>query len=72
MDDFIKNFFDVFDDTDIDELTPNTKFRELEEWSSLHALATMNMIDQIYGKKISADEMKSMNTIQDLYNVVIS
>ncbi len=69
MEEFIQNFYDVFDETDIDQLTPSTKFRELDEWSSLHALATMNMIEQFYGKKISADQMKAMNTIQDLYNI---
>lgn len=69
MEEFIQNFFDVFDDTDIEDLTPSTNFRELEEWSSLHALATMNMIEQIYGKKISSDQMKAMKTIQDLYNI---
>ena len=69
MEEFIQNFYDVFDETDIDQLTPSTKFRELDEWSSLHALATMNMIEQFYGKKISADQMKAMNTMQDLYNL---
>lgn len=68
MEEFIKNFFDVFDETDIEQLKPETHFRNLGEWSSLHALATMNMIEQVYGKKISADEMKAMMTIQDLYN----
>lgn len=72
MEEFIKNFFDVFDETDIEELTPETNFRELDEWSSLHALATMNMMDQFYGKKISAEEMKATKTIQDLYNIAKS
>ena len=69
MEDFIKKFYDVFDETDIEELTPETIFRNLDEWSSLHALATINMLEQFYGKKISADEMKEAKTIQDLYNL---
>jgi len=68
MEEFIKNFYDVFDETDIEELKPETRFRDLEEWSSLHALATMNMIEQFYGKKVPAEQMKAMNTIQELYN----
>jgi len=72
MQEFIKNFYDVFDETDIEELTPETRFRDLDEWSSLHALATMNMLDQIYGKKISAEQMKATNTIQELYNIANS
>ena len=72
MEEFIKNFYDVFDETDIEELTPETNFRDLDEWSSLHALATMNMLEQFYGKKISAEEMKATKTIQDLYNIANS
>ncbi len=72
MEEFIKNFFDVFDETDINQLKPETHFRNLEEWSSLHALATMNMIEQFYGKKITAEEMRTMMTIQDLYNIAHS
>lgn len=72
MEEFIKNFYDVFDDTDIEALTPETRFRDLDEWSSLHALATMNMLNQIYGKKISAEQMKATNTIQELYNIANS
>lgn len=72
MEEFIKNFFDVFDETDIEELTPETNFRDLDEWSSLHALATMNMLEQFYGKKISPEEMRATKTIQDLYNIAKS
>lgn len=72
MEEFIKYFYDVFDETDIEQLTPETHFRNIEEWSSLHALATMNMIEQFYGKKISAEEMRAMMTIQDLYNIAHS
>ena len=72
MEEFIKNFFDVFDETDIEQLTPETNFRNLGEWSSLHSLATMNMIEHFYGKKISAEEMKTLRTFQDLYNKALS
>lgn len=72
MEEFIKNFYEVFDETDIEQLKPETHFRNLEEWSSLHGLATMNMIEQVYGKKISVEEMRNMMTIQDLYNIAHS
>ena len=72
MEEFIKNFFDVFDETDIEQLKPETYFRNLDEWSSLHALATMNMIEQFYGKRITAEEMRTMMTIQDMNNIAHS
>jgi acyl carrier protein len=67
---FKKNFANQFDDTDISELTFETNFRELDEWSSLLALAVLNMIAKKYGAKLRPDEMKTANTIEELYNLV--
>ena len=72
MNDFIKNFGQQFDDTDVSDFTPETRFRELEEWSSLNALAVLNMIGKKYGIKILPDEMKPTQTIQELYDLVLS
>lgn len=69
FEDFIDEFVDIFDDTEREELTPETNFRDLEEWSSLHGLATMNMLEQVYGKKLSVAEFKAQNTVQDLFNI---
>ena len=37
--DFIENFAEQFDDTTVEMLGAGTKFRELDEWSSLIALS---------------------------------
>lgn len=72
MNDFIKKFGEQFDDTDVSTFTPETRFRELEEWSSLNALAVLNMIAKKYAVKILPDEMKPAQTIQELYDLVLS
>jgi len=72
MNDFIKNFGQQFDDTDVSTFTSEIRFRELEEWSSLNALAVLNMIGKKYGIKILPDEMKPTQTIQELYDLVLS
>ena len=45
---FIANFADQFDETDAEVFTPETKFRDLDKWSSLIALLVMSMIDDEY------------------------
>jgi acyl carrier protein len=70
--DFISNFAAQFDDTDIAEFTMETRFRELEEWSSLNALAILNMISKKYNLVLKAEEMRTTNTIQELFNLVQS
>ena len=69
---FIKNFANQFDDTDFSEFNLETKFRELEEWSSLNALAVLNMISKKYAVLLKADEMRTTNTIQELFDLVLS
>lgn len=67
---FIANFADQFEDTDPEEITAETKFHDLEEWDSLIALAVLNMTEKKYGKKITFDEMKACETVEDLFNVI--
>ena len=43
MEKFIELFANLFDETDINVFTPQTRFKELEEWSSLIALSVILM-----------------------------
>ena len=70
--DFIQNFADQFDDTELSAFAPNTKFRDLKEWSSIIALSIIAMIDEEYEVTLKGDEMKSAQTIEELFNIVKS
>lgn len=72
INDFIENFADQFEDTDSSTFTPETKFRELDEWSSLTALSILAMVDEEYDVQLKADEMRKTNTIQELFDLVKS
>lgn len=67
---FVANFANQFDETEMEVFTPETSFRELEEWSSLVGLAVMNMIAKKYEVKITPAELRSVETIEALYNLV--
>lgn len=69
---FIENFAVQFEDTDTSVFTSGTKFRELDEWSSLTALSILAMIDEEYDVQVKADEMRKTNTIQELFDLVKS
>ena len=72
LNDFIKNFADQFDDTDAEEFKADTNLRELEEWSSLNALSIIAMVDEEYDVSLKGDDVKNVNTIEDLYNLIKS
>ncbi len=68
--DFIRNFAEQLDDTDAEVLTPETEFRELDDWSSLAALSIIAMVDEEYGVSIASETFKNAKTIQDLFDKV--
>lgn len=70
LNEFIQNFADQFDDTDVSEFKAETVFHDLDEWSSLIALSVIAMIDEEYDVTVKGDEMRSAVTIEDLFNIV--
>ena len=69
---FIENIASQFDETDASIFQAATKFKELDEWSSLIALSVIAMIDEEYEVKIKGDDIRNSSTIEDLYEVVKS
>ena len=69
---FIENFAGQFDETDRDQFKPETKFRDLGEWSSLIALSIIAMVDEEYEVTLKGDDIKNAQTIQDVFNAVQS
>lgn len=71
MEKFLEFFAEQFDELHT-TLSPETRFRELEEWSSLVALLIITMVDEEYGIVLPPEEMRKTQTIQELYNLVQS
>ena len=69
---FIEYFADELDETTVDELTPETEFKKLEEWSSLTALSIIAMIEDNYDKEVTGEDLRSSVTLQDLFNLVMN
>lgn len=72
MEKFIELFLEQFDDAVTIEVTQETRFREIEGWTSLVALMVITMIDEEYSITITGDDMRSASTIGELYNLVAS
>lgn len=70
LEEFVTAFADQFDDTELEVFNPDTQFRELEEWSSLVGLAVINMVNKKCGVRISPEELRSANTIAELFTIV--
>lgn len=69
---FITDFANQFDDIDFSEIKGNTIFQELEEWSSLTILSIIAMVKIEYGKELTAREIRSCQTVTDLFKLISS
>ena len=69
---FIVNFAGQFDDTPVEVFKYETKFRELDEWSSLIALSIISMVDEEYDVTLKGDEMRKAETVGELFEIVKS
>ena len=67
---FIGNFAAQFDDTDEALITPDTKFKQLDEWSSLTALSFIAMVDDEYDVILKGNDIINSETIQELFDIV--
>lgn len=72
INEFIEKFAEIFDDTDASTLTPETKFREIDEWSSLAALGVIALADDEFDVELSGTEMRKANTIRELLELITS
>lgn len=69
---FVANFAEVFDDTDASEISLETAFHDLDEWSSLTAMSLIAMAKTQYGKTITGSEVRKCTTVEDLFNLIAS
>ena len=69
---FIENFAEQFDDTPAEEIKAETKFRDLDEWSSLIALSIIAMVDDEYGVTLKGDDIKNATTVEDIFKTVVA
>lgn len=72
IEDFIANFAELFDETDVGEIKADTKFKQMREWTSLIALSVMAMVDAEYDVQLKGNDFRDCNTVLDLYNKVLA
>ncbi len=67
---FITKFAEELEIENVDALTPETAFRDLDEWSSLSVMVFIAFADENFDKQVGDKQIAECNTIQDLYNLV--
>ena len=72
LNEFVANFAEQLDETDASEITAQTIFHELDEWSSLTGMGVIAFSKTEYGKTLTGKELRECETIEDVFNLVAS
>lgn len=67
---FIETLESEFDELEPGTLKADTNFRDLDEWSSMHALIIIALIDTDYDVTITGEDLSNIETVSELYAIV--
>jgi len=70
--DFIKKLEVEFDELEAGTLQADTNFRKIEDWSSMHALILIALVDVEYDVQISGEQLLQCQTLQDVFDIVVA
>ncbi len=67
---FISIIEEEFDEVEKGTLEASTSFRQMEGWSSMHALILIALVDNHFDVLLTGEELRGLDTIQDLYDLL--
>ena len=53
-------------------LQPDTNYRQLPEWSSMHALVLIALSETEYNTTLTGEDLRKCSTVRDLYDLISS
>jgi len=69
---FIEQLEEEFDELEPGTLKAETNFKDLDDWSSMYALIIIALIDTEYDVTITGEELKTVETVQQLFDLMKS
>ena len=72
LEEFVKKVQNELQDTPAEQITADTNYKELDEWGSLTSLSLISMIEEEYDKLITGADVRSKNSIKELWEFVES
>ena len=71
LDIFLKKFVKQLNDDNPNLITAEMEFRNLESWDSLASVMVEDMIKSNYNVTLEEDDILSVNSISELFSLVI-
>ena len=67
---FIERFSNQFEEFDVKNINETVDFKQLATWDSLTSMSIQVMIEDEYNVKITSDDLKRIQTVFDLFQLV--
>jgi acyl carrier protein len=72
FEEFKQKFSEAIEDELLLELEPNSSFKNLESWDSFSGMSIISMIDDEFGITIRSEDMMRLNTLEELYDLLLN
>jgi acyl carrier protein len=69
MDEFLTEMAEILEE---DSVSPGDELKSFQSWDSLAALSVLAMADTNFGINISSEDVRQVNTVEDLYRLIIT
>ena len=70
IENFVHEFAKQFDDVPVESFTPDTLFKDNDEWSSMTALSIIAMVDETYAVRLTGDDIRKSSTVAEIFKIV--
>ncbi len=70
VEEFTKSLEVEFEEVQPGTITPETTYRNIKGWSSMHALVIIAFVDANFDTILNGADLKSAETINDLYTII--
>lgn len=71
LQEFIEKFADAIEIESVENLSAETKFRDLDEWSSLSVIILITFYEEEFGREITNKDIQCCENIGDLFNLAV-
>ncbi|MCK9612060.1 MAG: acyl carrier protein [Bacteroidales bacterium] len=72
INELIKKIEAEFEDLKPGSLKPESRFRKVLDWNSVNALTIIALVDSDYDVLLTAEDFMKSETVQDVYNIIVS
>lgn len=69
IEDFVSKIEMELEDIPKGTLKPDTNYRSIESWGSMHALIVIAFLETEYNVTVNGEDLRSCNTLRELYKL---